>query len=360
MILNKNDIFNFNVDEIEIFWTFSNYRKLFEWVNDSNSDYIIFNEFTLKKTQRLKNYEFKVDFFKNNVPCFAFYIWKKLNSKITTRDYFIVYWSAFQLFELNEIIDFIDTYLLLDSVDLSKWKRNNTLKRFDLALDLKKNILEIVKNFTKLTQKWAKFYWESWKLETKYIWDKQIRNNKSLVIRLYDKIEDIKKKNKQMLYPDYLLEENITRIEIEFRQELLKEFKLNQLLDRSYIFNLFIKYIEKHTKIFEKLKTEDVDKLKRLNKKVNLDDLRYDQIVRNKYISAFLWYSKTLLKIWVCPVDILIRNLIISENTKKDLHLWINNNEFDVLDYIKWKDRKYINKLFAEIEKDKIIYWKNG
>jgi hypothetical protein len=42
--------------------------------------------------------------------------------------------------------------------------------------------------------------------------------------------------------------------------------------------------------------------------------------VRDRYISAFLGYSKTILKIWACPVDILIRNFLISEKTLKHLN----------------------------------------
>jgi hypothetical protein len=52
------------------------------------------------------------------------------------------------------------------------------------------------------------------------------------LIRIYDKIADIKQKEKQYLYPNYLKEKYITRIELEFRSELLKFLKLEQLLDR--------------------------------------------------------------------------------------------------------------------------------
>ncbi len=351
MYLKKEDIFNFNVDEIEIYWTFSNYIELLKWINDSNSDYITFQDFTLKKSDKLRDYTFKIDFWKDNFPCFAFYIWKQINSRITTRDYFKVYWSAFQIMELNEIIDFISTYVDIDYVDWKKWKKVSTLKRFDLAIDLKKNITEdIIPNFWELKQKWTKYFWNSWELETYYIWEYKKRENKSFLIRIYDKIKDIKKKWKQKIYPSYLLEKDITRIEIEFRSEIIKFFNINQLLDKSYIFNLFIKYIEKHTNIFEKMKTQDINKLKRLNKKIDLEDLKNNQVLKDKYIGSFLWYSKTILKIWICPVDILINSLIITENTKSNLYLWMDNNKFDIQKYIYLKNKKKSKNINANAE----------
>ena len=349
MYLKKDDIFNFNVDEIEIYWTFSNYITLLKWINESNSDYITFWDFTLKKSDNLRDYVFKVDFWKNNFPCFAFYIWKPLNSKITTRDYFKVYWSAFQIIELNEIIDFIDTYIELDYVDSIKWNKTNTLKRFDLAMDLKKNIWkDILKQFWELKQTWKQYFWDKWALETYYIWEYLAKFNKSFLIRIYDKIKDIKKKKKQKLYPNYLLEKDITRIEIEFRVEVLRFFDLHQLLDRSFIYDLFIMYIEKHTKMFNKIKKKDVPKLKRLNKKIDIEELKYNEILKDRYIKMFLWYWRNILEIWACPVDILIRNLLISDLTKKDIPLWVKNNIFNSIKYSQWVNIRNSKNIFAK------------
>jgi hypothetical protein len=60
--------------------------------------------------------------------------------------------------------------------------------------------------------------------------------NKALLIRIYDKIADIYQKEKQAYYPDYLTEDYVTRVELEFRSELLKQVKLSQFLDRSFSF----------------------------------------------------------------------------------------------------------------------------
>jgi hypothetical protein len=350
MKLKQTDIFNFNVDEIELYGTFSNYETLIEWVNSTNSDFIKFLDFTVKKSDNLKDYHFKLEFWKNNYPCYAFYVWKQLNAKIKTRDYFIVYWSAFKIIELNEIVDFIDTYLELDYIDQKKWNRFNTLKRFDLAIDIKKDISEIVKNFNDLTQKWAKYFWNKWELETYYIWEYKKRNNKRLLIRIYDKLKDIKQKQKQDLYGDYLLEENITRIELEFRKELISSLKLNQLLDRSYIYNLLILYLNKHTKIFDNIKTKEVEKLKATNKKVNLEELKYDDILKDRYITAFLWYARNILKIWSCPVDILLSKSVISDLTNKDIIFWMEKWVFNSRRYVEILNIRKSKQVFAKTE----------
>jgi hypothetical protein len=57
------------------------------------------------------------------------------------------------MLELNEIIDFINTYIELDLIDKLNKHKTNTLKRFDLALDLKKDINLITKKFKDLNQK---------------------------------------------------------------------------------------------------------------------------------------------------------------------------------------------------------------
>lgn len=357
MFLKQDHIFNFNVDEIEIYWTFSNHQELLKWINSSNSDYIIFEWFTLKKSDWLRDYEYKIDFWINNLPCFAFYIWKKLNDFISTRDYFKVYWSAFQVFELSWIIEFIDTYVECDSVDKKKGNKINTLKRFDLAIDLKKHISrDIVRKFKKLEQKGAKYYGAKWELETYYIWEYKKKLNSWYLIRIYDKIKDIQFKHKEELYSSYLLEDYITRIEIEFRSEVVRYVNIHNLLDRNYIFNLFIKYIAKHTKMFDRLKTEDVEKLKRLKKKINLHEIWHDKVLRDKYLKAFLWYWKNILKIWLCPTDILIRNLLVSDLTKSNIPWWIDNDIFDESKYLHQIAKSSPNPFENFFERD---FWKN-
>ena len=327
------------------------------WVDNDNSNTVQFWEFNLEKTTWLKNYEYKVSFKYDNLTVFAYYQGKKLNENITTRDYFTVYWTAFSQFDPEEIIEFINMYLVPDKVNIDKWFNDFTLKRFDLAMDIKRNIDNWVLNhFKDLNQKWADFYWSEWDVETHYIWAYSVRDNKSFLIRIYNKIADIKKKSLQHLYPAYLWEDNVTRVEIEFRSEMTKLVKFDSLLDNTYLFNLMLRYLKKHTPIFESVKSNHVEKLKRYNKKVSIEELKYNQVVRQRYINAFLWYSKKILKIWACPVDILLRNHVISDLTKEDIAWSITKPNskwkwkldcicwytwsFDIHSYNEWKTKR--------------------
>jgi len=334
MLLKQSDIIYFNVDEIEIYGTFANYDKLMVWLDDDNSNIMFFEEFTLQKLEGIKDYEYKINFIYNSIPCFAFYVGTKVNEYITTRNYFKVHWSAFQIFELETIIDFINTYLLLDMVDKKKNKKAHTMKRFDLAVDVLFPVDFIVnKNFKKLNQKGTRYMGTKWELETYYIWAYKVRDNKNFLIRVYDKIKDIKLKRKQRLYPWYLEKDNITRIEIEFRSQVVSFLDFEDLLDTEKMFNLFIMYIKKHTKIFKNLKTQDVDKLKRINKYVDIEQLKYDRILRERYFNTYCGYSKNILEMWACPVDILIRNDFISDLTRRDIAKCIVWEELSVKEY---------------------------
>jgi len=335
MRLNKKDIINFNVDYIEVYWTLKNYKEILKWLDNDNSNFRNYKGFTIEKTDKLRNYVYKITFWKNNTPVFAWYEWATLNMFIETKDYFVVYWSAFNIFSLAEIIDFINENIRIDYwtqyyiKELNKKLKEkreiyHMLKRVDLAIDIIKPINLVIKNFKKLKSKWAKFYDDKWNIQTYYIWEKKNKLNKNLLIRIYDKIADIKQKEKQYLYTNYLKEKYITRIELEFRSEALKFLKLEQLLDRSYIFNLFTSYISKHTDIFSKLESDTPIKLKKLSKKLNLWDLHTSQIVKKRYLNTFLGYSNKLLELWTCPVDYLLREWILKENTKYDIWLSID------------------------------------
>jgi len=362
MKLTKNDIINFNIDYIELFGTLKNYQEVLKWIDDDNSNIRVYKWYTIAKTENIRSYRYKITFWKENTPVFAWYLWDVLNMHIETKDYFVVYWSAFNLLELNEIIDFINENIETDY--WSKYYIRNLnkrlaekrdywfiLKRVDLALDVIKPIWDIVKNFRKLKSKWSKFFDDRGNIQTYYIWEKRNTLNKNLLIRIYDKIADIKQKEKQYLYPSYLKEKYITRIELEFRSESLKFLKLEQLLDKSYIFDLFTSYTLKHTDIFSKLKSDTPLKLKKLDKTITVEDLQSRQIAKKRYLNTFLWYSNKFLCLWTCPVHILLQNNIISDTTKKDIGWSIINWELNIPEYREWVSIRNLRYLFANNEK---------
>lgn len=358
MIIKKQEILGFNVDYIELFWTLRNYDEILKGLDSDNSNYRNYKWFTIEKNSEIRNYQYKITFWKNDVPVFAWYLWTILNLYVETKDYFVVYGSAFNLMSLAEIIDFIHENIEVDYwsksyiIDLNKKiekKRDFSfiLKRVDLAIDVLKPIKEVVWNFRKLKSKWSKFYDDRGNIQTYYIWEKKNTLNKNTLIRIYDKIADIKQKEKQFLYPHYLKEKYVTRIEIEFRSEMLKFLKLEQLLDKSYMFSLFTTYIWKHTNIFDRIRGEEI-RLQKISKCVRLEDLYWNQIVKDRYLNTFYWYAKKLKNLWGCPVHELLLKWMAQEITLRDITNSIEKNwGLTIKGYQSAVSERYLGRLFA-------------
>ena len=151
-----------------------------------------------------------------------------------------------------------------------------------------------------------------------------------MLVRVYDKIADILQKEKQLHYTNYLKQDFVTRIEIEFRTELLKFLQIEQLLNKNYLFSIFTNYISKKTPLFDKIKDKKINKFQRISKKVDIDELKYNKIVKNRYVNTFLWYANKFLLLWSCPVDVLIQNSIIKDLTKENIWKSVCLNEFEV------------------------------
>lgn len=327
--INLTKILSFHIDYLEIYGTFRSIKSIQNWLDFDNSNISSFGDFICMYSDA-QNYKSKVTFIKDNVPCFAYYEWVQVSELITTKNYFVVYWKAFRVFSIEEILAFIEEHLDIGS-----------LKRFDLALDASEDIEYVLHEFNELSQKWARIYWEWGKIQTYYIWEKQNRFNRSLLIRIYDKIADIHAKWLQRLYPEYLNEEGVTRMELEFRAELCKNLAFENLKDKDYLFRLFVTYIEKHTTIFKWLKTQKVDKLIRPKKKLNLEKKSYLSTVPKRYNSAFMGYARNIMKLWCCPVDILLRNDIVRLSTIHNLDKTTKKWKLSVLSYkfnIEWED----------------------
>jgi len=266
---------------------------------------------------------------------------------VDTNDFLAIYWVAFKIFNnLAEIINFIEEHIEI------KW-----IRRFDLALDLKIELLKIYKNFKPLKQKWSKFFDNKWELQTFYIWEKKKTLNRYKLLRCYNKKDDILRTKRQNLYIDYLKENNVTRIEFEFRSELCKKITLNQLLDKSYIFSLFLSYIKQYTNIFNSFKF-DITKLNVQDKRIDIEELKSNELLKERHLNIFIWYSKTIKEIWWCPVDILLRKDILKETTKKDIVLSIKNWKFRQDIYEFWLNIRNSKYIFSK-EIDDVIYLPN-
>lgn len=322
MKIKKSDILNFDIDYLEINGSFKGIKEIIKWLDSDNSNSRKYEGFTIVRDNDIKNFAYKIVFWKDDVTCFAYYEGQTLSECVVTNDYLVVYGKAFHIFSTAEIYDFVIEHLL-----------DIRLRRLDLALDVKNDISKVCKNFKELKQKGSRFYDENGNIQTFYIWEKKNRLNKSLLIRVYDKLADIKQKELQFLYKEYLFHPFVTRVELEFRSELCKNFQFSNLLDRGYIFGLFITYILKHTNIFADFNDQTVAKLVRPKKDIDIESLEASSVLKKRYLNTFLGYSGKILELGNCPVDVLIRHGIISDTTIEDIGWSIEGGKFKIENY---------------------------
>lgn len=332
--LNDSTIVDFRLDYLEVYGKINNYRELVLWLDFDNSNYFHLDGFGVMYDQ-VPKYEFKSTFFNQNVPIFARYKGKEINKYITTRDYFVAYGSAFVMYDSSAVISYLRDLI-----------QTETTRRFDLALDIAFPINDVLEHFSKLMQKGAKFYNTDGDLQTYYIGEKKNSLNKMFLIRVYDKLADIRRKNNQNLYPEYLVHDNVTRIEIEFRKELSWNVTLEELEQRDFLLDLFVSYIQKHTKLFDKLQKQK-QVLKKFDKKLDISDLDYERLFESRYLNIFLGYAKRIKEVGGCPIDILLRNNIFQNMTLKDISACCTESSVNIQEYQKGLTVKNASVLFS-------------
>jgi hypothetical protein len=304
---NINDlIIHFWLDHLEVYWTCKYEWDLFEKLDFDNSNYWELDEYTFTKNE-VPRYEYKILFTKDNYSLFAYYKWipRGERNPIATKNYIVVYSTAFKLLEYEEILWFLEFNFVLG---------HN--RRFDICLDINMWIEELLESFEKLET--GREYKKSWKLETRYIWEVKNSLNKRQLIRIYDKQKDIIEKKKIKLYWDYFDYENVTRVEIEVRQELAKNRSYYDIFDNSLLIGIFKNYIYKHSKLFDCI---DWDKITLFKKQETIDPEKFQWLYyKTQRKNIFIWHAKTIHKMWFCPVRILIWEWLYQHNTA--LLLW--------------------------------------
>ena len=331
----EQDIFNFAIDYLEVYWELSWVRDIALWLDADNSNYKNYDGFEITLDNNIRNYEYKLTFFKKGVPCFWVYRGVMINEFIETKDYVCFYGSAFSVLWESYILEFIRDHIAFEKI-----------KRFDLCLDITQPIDEVLRTFKDINQIGSKFYWVGGQIETVYIGQKK-RKNKQSLIRIYNKIADIYAKGKQKLMAEYLNHESMTRIEIEFREEISCHIPFEMLSDKKYLIDTFYSYIEKHTPMFKDIGHEKII-LRRLQKKFDHESVESSRLVPGKYRKLFMGYWKRVLSMGSCPVDILLRNDIISDTTLKDIWTSCYKWEFDSEYYRLWATIRNWKQVFAE------------
>jgi len=313
----NSHIYNFDIDGLEVYGEFTNVRNIAIALcsEEPNSDK--YEWFDVFYDETIKNYEYKLTFSKDWVTCFWVYRWYRINDYVETKDYIVFYWSAFLILWKEFIFKFIK-----EKVRIGK------IKRFDLAMD---------------------------KIETVYIGQKK-KSNKQNIIRVYNKIADIYVKKKQRLMSEYLLEEYMTRIEIECREEISCNIKFDKLYDKEYLLNIFYSYTKKHTDIFKDIDYKRVV-LKRLDKSFDPENVSTSRLVPKRHRKTFMWYARWILKMASCPVDILIRNSLISETTLIDIWGAIKDWKLDIESYKFWWTLRNAKQIFWGNSGEEVDDW---
>jgi hypothetical protein len=326
--------YHLGLDHLEIFANFSD-ESIFDWVDFDNSNYGTIWEFTFTKNE-VPKYFYKILFTKDDFPMFAFYKWKK-HGKITTKNYVCLYSTFFKTHSIEKITEILFNYFKITPI--------HAIRRFDICLDILIPIEKVLQSFGTINQKWATFRGEWWTVETQYIWEKQKSLNKRQIIRIYNKKKDILSKGKNKLYQDYLLQDHVTRVELEVRRELAQNYTLEELVVPENLLGLLINYLEKHTSIFSKLRIEWIT----LYKKPKEVDFSLIQANTEwmKRVTTYMGHAKWLIKRWICPVYILLESGIVHEETKLlfDEIWWFNEIILEIRkQHRKW--RKLLEKIF--------------
>lgn len=290
----QNDVIHFWLDHLEIFATSKHEKELFDILDFDNSNYWELEDYTFTKNE-VPKYEYKILFTKDNYSLFAYYKWKPKSKKqpVATRDYLVVYWTAFKILSIDEIQYFMEWYFELFHA-----------RRFDICMDLKKDITQTLKCFNDF-KTWRE-YKKQWRTETRYIWELK-KSNKRQIIRIYDKLLDIRAKQKLKLFFWYFDYKDtwVTRIELEVRQELAKNVPYYALFhNQSVLYGIFKNYLCKHTKILNKI---DVEKISLYKEPEKIDAEKFQSLYYvTQQVNHFLWHARTIQEMWFCPTRVII------------------------------------------------------
>ncbi len=296
-------VYHFWLDHLEVYGTFLD-EEVFLWLDFENSNQSFFENFSCTKVENPK-FEYQILFSQNNITLFSYFKGKKLKSNIKTKDYVAIYSSCFRILGIEWVTNILLSYFHV--------QEKNNLRRFDICFDFTIPIEIILSKFEKVEQRWSDFYGSLWEVQTRYIWEKKNTKNKRNLIRIYNKKDDILSKWKNALYQDYLLEDNITRVELEVRRELAQNYTFEELLIWENLVWIMKNYLEKHTQIFEELDLPKIS-LYRKPRKIDFGMIQaYGAWLMR--VRIFLWHARGLIERWLCPVYALLDKDIIHPST---------------------------------------------
>ncbi len=247
--------------------------------------------------QWIKWYRYKIIFSKDNDDMFVFYQWKK-NGAVCTKDYLCVYSTWIRVLWLPEVLKLIQEYFIIDHT-------HPYLSRFDISVDITMPIGDVLKKFKQVNQTGAEFYDNNGWIQTKYIGKKKATENRNSLIRIYDKIADIKAKNKYAIFSDYLNHPHMTRVELEIRQNLARNITLEEIVVEDNLKSILANYLGKHAPIFQELSDIKISLYKEMQKEDIF--LTRREIRKTRKMKMFFGLAKSLRDNHLCPVEELLR-----------------------------------------------------
>jgi hypothetical protein len=197
--------------------------RVFEGLNPANSNeskiVICENELTINCVDSDQGKSYLLNF--DGSPIFRFvllnakqkkFIGKKNEKNIVWR--IDIYGRIFSLIRLGILSENMLMYFTQYITELT---------RLDYCLDLSGVTPICAMKLFRNTRKPEQWITRKNEVETLYYGDYSVKNNRRLLIRIYEKIREITKKKKTELFPDYLEYDSVARIEFEIRNETIKE-----------------------------------------------------------------------------------------------------------------------------------------
>lgn len=295
----------------------SNNCLLLNWLSD-NSNFLLIDLMGLNfQIQKIENPKFRkffsIQFNWINVA----FIWIEWIKKgiVRANDMLEISWQGFLMFW----IEFFYSIMQKFNFEFIKFKR------FDICMDIDVDINyfydEIINNKhkKKITREYKNHLW---KIESFYFWKLENELNNYQCTRIYNKILDSEKKNKLFLYEKYKNEDwtykDVTRFEVEIREDLAKFYKYDdlnnlniifaKLVKTFYIFNWqFFKFIE-----FDNFLNYSEERKREFLK--NVEDYKKEQKKANKEIIE-------IIKSWNTDIEVKTS----SQNTLKNIIIWHKN-----------------------------------
>jgi hypothetical protein len=310
----QNDLLFFWIDALELYLQSSDIYDDdgslidFTWLNDSNTPFMkkYLNDIAFTITPKNPKwffcwYQFSTVLDDTALPLFQINFSKNYQNENSTKRFVLVIYSTF--FVIEKLFWFtIKTFIekFFDPVDI---------RRVDIAIDVPYNVQFVIdKMFTGVHFNSSIWKIESkpWFYETYYIWDVKSDKNRNYVIRIYDKIKDSFKKWKSYLFPYLDGNNEVRRIEIEFRPGLCSRlpFTWQDLLSHNspQVRDLFCSYYNKYVTTPFQLEYDKIQLIPYWYDEYNLKhQFKTLWFVPSMYVSRVKGYTDKVFEAWGFP-----------------------------------------------------------